>query len=462
MDDDLAGALEYFCEDQAALAQKESLEKIHQEAYFFYEQGYFFRDLFEDVKKTLDKIRRKSDIETETLEKVLKMEISPFTASIDFIAEHLLNNFKDKLPYEKEIRIQLYEALSQLQTKTFTFDPEFIQIRVFVADIVLYLISTLTEYEDKLIEKQIAYSNGEIRLGRFDIGMNDGDNRNYDYYEVFRIFDEYFWHILENRKIYYHLHNVGQNVRYDLYETIAKFSTGSIYEKRFQDKLRGDLKKKYDLDVKEKPMNPKYNRIYGPGNIHWKGNLEDGKDRGGEPYYCPVGWKKYSVGEYKDAKEFDEKFKGWFISYHGTQNTYAGAILSTGLRASSYQDNKFKTNAAYLSPCISYCAHPRYARPWKRTNDNKYVQMVLQCRINPEGMIGKREATLLASQNKVIDGNYKNETMEWLVSAKGEDIGKYIVCYGIMLRVTDVEPDELPESEWWKECHSHFSISPYY
>ena len=36
-------------------------------------------------------------------------------------------------------------------------------------------------------------------------------------------------------------------------------------------------------------------RTYGPSDIVWEGSLNDGKSRGGHPYYCPKGWKKYAL-----------------------------------------------------------------------------------------------------------------------------------------------------------------------
>ncbi|CAF4487017.1 unnamed protein product, partial [Rotaria magnacalcarata] len=42
-------------------------------------------------------------------------------------------------------------------------------------------------------------------------------------------------------------------------------------------------------------LNPQFNRTYGPGHTYWIGALNDGRDRGGKPYYCPVGWQRNSL-----------------------------------------------------------------------------------------------------------------------------------------------------------------------
>ena len=66
-------------------------------------------------------------------------------------------------------------------------------------------------------------------------------------------------------------------------------------------------------------FNTQYNRIYGKGNITWKGNLKDGRNRG-KPYYCPNGWEKRAVSyKFFKSKDFETKFNGWPIGYHGTK-----------------------------------------------------------------------------------------------------------------------------------------------
>ena len=42
-----------------------------------------------------------------------------------------------------------------------------------------------------------------------------------------------------------------------------------------------------------------YNKKYGPtsmgGDTYWIGALNDGRNRGGKPYYCPIGWKRWTL-----------------------------------------------------------------------------------------------------------------------------------------------------------------------
>ena len=77
-------------------------------------------------------------------------------------------------------------------------------------------------------------------------------------------------------------------------------------------------------------FNEQYNRIYGPGSINWTGNLKDGRYRG-KPYYCPVGWYKKAVSyQFFTATDFETKFDGWPIAYHGTKFEYGTYTCKSG------------------------------------------------------------------------------------------------------------------------------------
>lgn len=54
-----------------------------------------------------------------------------------------------------------------------------------------------------------------------------------------------------------------------------------------------DLEYKLYLNLRNELLRPEWNRTYGnePGNTYWDGS----QDRGGRPYYCPVGWKRYAI-----------------------------------------------------------------------------------------------------------------------------------------------------------------------
>ena len=71
-------------------------------------------------------------------------------------------------------------------------------------------------------------------------------------------------------------------------------------------------------------LNQKFDREYGPKDVTWFGDLKDGKNRGGHPYYCPLGWKKYAlvVPHCESAKVcaqflFKKKKKFFFFGFLG-------------------------------------------------------------------------------------------------------------------------------------------------
>ncbi|CAF1077291.1 unnamed protein product [Adineta ricciae] len=209
-------------------------------------------------------------------------------------------------------------------------------------------------------------------------------------------------------------------------------------------------------------MNPQYNRVYTQGRAFWAGPTPDRLDRGGNPYFCPVGWKRWS---FYVTEKFYDKFKGWSICYHGTKFSYGLAILLSGLKPA---ERVALGQGIYTTPSINYACHPRYAEVKlieSSTNNTffksgKYVQFVLECRVHPSNIILKGPETLNATKfNTTIDNNISNDTIEWLINNQGLELVDFndpnasIICTGIMVRVTDNHPALLPQSQWWHHAH---------
>ena len=109
--------------------------------------------------------------------------------------------------------------------------------------------------------------------------------------------------------------------------------------------------------------------------------------------------------------------------------------------------------ALYLSPSIEYSGHPRYAQPVQQF-DNKWVQMVLEVRVNPQLLIIKKPGTLPGAYPKdpnPADPHFKNKELEWMLAALPSTklSSSDIVVSGIMLRVTDQHPSTLLQTKWW-------------
>ncbi len=207
-------------------------------------------------------------------------------------------------------------------------------------------------------------------------------------------------------------------------------------------------------------LNPEFNRIYAHGHNYWQGAINDGKNRGNKPYYCPIGWQRWS---FHVTDTFDTKFNGWCICYHGTKFKYGLAILLSGLKPA---DNDEHGRGIYTTPSINYACHPRYsevkqidsAAGKKFFKSGKYIQFVLECRVHPNNIL-KEEKETLGAYNTTIDPNIDNSIIEWVINNQNKSLVDFndpnssIICTGLLTRVTDEHPGLLPESQWWYKSH---------
>ncbi|CAF4929063.1 unnamed protein product, partial [Rotaria sp. Silwood1] len=207
-------------------------------------------------------------------------------------------------------------------------------------------------------------------------------------------------------------------------------------------------------------LHPQWNRIYDEGHSYWNGALQDNRDRGNHAYFCPIGWKRHSLHV---TDNFDGKFKGWCVCYHGTKFAYGLSILLSGLKSANAIEHG---SGIYVSPSIIYVAHPRYSEikriessdQEKFFKKGQYIQFVLQCRVHPDSIKTIAHETLDASKT-TIDSNINNDVIEWVIGIKNNDIIDFndpnasIICSGLMIRVTDDHPGLLPQSQWWHKSH---------
>jgi hypothetical protein len=242
---------------------------------------------------------------------------------------------------------------------------------------------------------------------------------------------------------------IAENIPRLIAKTISKFANLIV---------RGILIGNFGIEKFRHAMNPAYNRIYSlDGRETAEGFIPTVFSKplsyGGEPYYCPVGWRRYSIDVGMSGPEFEKVYGHWPVAYHGTAGTIAMEILLYGLRASGQGVHvPAGKGRVYLSPSIEYSGHSRYAKLLKAKS--KYVQMVLQVRVNPE-LIVKRGGTLRGAfphDKERADPNFSNNHLEWVIQWKKDDKIKAlngILVYGLMFRVTDEDPQNLPQNKWW-------------
>ena len=95
-----------------------------------------------------------------------------------------------------------------------------------------------------------------------------------------------------------------------------------------------------------------------------------------------------------------------------------------------------------------------YAKWWQKPDGSGWVQMVFQCRVNPQyiSVVGQHTCGNAGGidhpvPGNTIDPNIDNADMEWLVKPNGRSAfgdqflaDDQIVCYGIFLREAAQKP----------------------
>jgi len=114
-------------------------------------------------------------------------------------------------------------------------------------------------------------------------------------------------------------------------------------------------------------------------------------------------------------------------------------------------------HAVYMSPSIEYYAHPRYGSIEYNPETKHWVQVVLQCRVNPARVSQKQPETMRCAEfGLTVDPNLPNSVMTWLFEPNETDeatghryLTDAIVCTGIMIRYSKQHPLDMPH--WWSK-----------
>jgi len=104
--------------------------------------------------------------------------------------------------------------------------------------------------------------------------------------------------------------------------------TGKLAEVHVRAALMGE----YDVNVGSRLTNPAFNRIYGRGLSApgFRPTVFHFLNYSGEIYYCPTGWRRISINVADSAAEYDRKYGGWHVAYHGTNHALAATVLTSG------------------------------------------------------------------------------------------------------------------------------------
>ncbi|UJR29906.1 hypothetical protein I4U23_017454 [Adineta vaga] len=188
-------------------------------------------------------------------------------------------------------------------------------------------------------------------------------------------------------------------------------------------------------------------------------HVVDSSNLNDEDSFHSEGWKRFPL----KLVDTNIKWNSWRLAYHGSRGFYAPFLLTSGMRVSTQQCQiKRNQQTIHLSPSLEYSAHPRFTYLWRKlTNEGdkyQYYQLVFQCRINPDVLDEARCETLLDETAKIkqIDKNISNDKLEWIIQsniASQEFIRRNFICCGLMIRMIEGEPKDLPLLNWWNDTH---------
>jgi hypothetical protein len=205
-------------------------------------------------------------------------------------------------------------------------------------------------------------------------------------------------------------------------------------------------------------------------------------EKSGRLYHYPRGWRKLAirVPGAETIEDFAEKYDNnlrpegkWPVGYHGTSAESVGLIVHSTFRTTHGigAEEKWGSKAVYLSPCIQYCAHPRYSKILRVPSfgglPERVVQMVLQVRIRPDLLSAKRPhdngsvimpGTLPGAHDHQAPMAPRempdNASLHWLVFSEDDPkvvSSDQVVVVGVMFRSFNSEEELLsaPDNQWW-------------
>ncbi len=195
-------------------------------------------------------------------------------------------------------------------------------------------------------------------------------------------------------------------------------------------------------------------------------------DYGGQPYYCPNGWRRFALDCNFDRDQFKANFGRWPVAYHGTSFVAAKDIIINGFKSANNQAcfiSKFE-KAVFLTPSIVYAGHPRYAKVKRVKNMNgeeRFVQLALQIKVQPDKIV-KRPGTVensFSNCQKAIDRNFDdNDELEWVFKWNRYNYIKPfdgLIVYGVMISISAEDPKSLMKNEWWEESRERLHWDRY-
>jgi hypothetical protein len=138
-------------------------------------------------------------------------------------------------------------------------------------------------------------------------------------------------------------------------------------------------------------------------NVDYTPNMPTPVQRGGLPYYLPIGWHRHALkveDKYTDGNLWlgSDNVKGeWAVAFHGTQATSVKGIQQKGLlitkvdlmrtEAVEQRGEQFDKPGLYVATHCTGGAHPQYTSTFNINSTSEKTQkfrVVFQCRVKPD------------------------------------------------------------------------------
>jgi hypothetical protein len=189
------------------------------------------------------------------------------------------------------------------------------------------------------------------------------------------------------------------------------------------------------LQLQPLDFEPKYNLDYS------KGDMPETQQRGGLPYFLPIGWYRHGLKvdtKYKDGVAWigSTNSKGeWPVAFHGTRSTAVKSITDKGLLTSSVIRDRMLAEAIqqkgeavnrpglYVATCCNGGSHPYYTEKFEiqaPSGKNETFQAVFQCRVRPDSYTIHTAPVMIGEAWRIVDPTA-------------------VRPYGILLKNTDIK-----------------------
>jgi hypothetical protein len=172
------------------------------------------------------------------------------------------------------------------------------------------------------------------------------------------------------------------------------------------------------LQLQPLDFDPRYNLDYA------KGDMPEKLERGGLPYYLPIGWYRHALKvdkKYKDGEVWlgsSNKKGEWPVAFHGTRSLAVKSIADKGLLTGNVVRDRMLKEAIeqkgeavnrpglYVATHCNGGSHPYYTEKFEvptPAGEIEAFQVVFQCRVRPGSYTVHTAPVMIGEAWRVVD-----------------------------------------------------------